>query len=88
MSYALNLCEPGYPATDPHSEIAMESYIQVHGVGPALSLCHASSHLTAPTFSASSVYRELSPDAHFLLSIPHGLVALSSHSLLVHRSCT
>jgi hypothetical protein len=33
-SSALNLCEPEYPATGPHSEFAMEFYI--HGVGLGL----------------------------------------------------
>jgi hypothetical protein len=73
-SSALNLCEPEYPATGPHSEFAMKSYIQVHGVGHALA-CVAHSELQPPRLPRlqyiASLPRMFSPCSSYLMEPSH-----------------
>jgi hypothetical protein len=79
-SSALNLCEPEYPATGPHSHFAMESYIQVHGVGHAL-VCVARTEFQPPRL----------PRPQYIASLPQmfsscspNLMDLSHHCHLPH----
>jgi hypothetical protein len=86
-SSILNLCELEYPATGPHSTVAMDPYIQAHGAGPAL-ICVANPHAIAPTLPVPTVYRRPPPDALCIPFRPYGHSKSLSTPSFVYSSNT